>query len=213
MKAGAELQVDAVLDGTWQRDQERFRLSVNLLRVSDGASLWAESFDTADADPFAMQDRVSQQVAARLRLQLNPERRARLQKSGTRSSEAYDAYVRGQFYFSDRSAATDAARKNLDAAIQLFERAITLDPDYADAHAKLGYAYAWKAVFMEDSRDLIERAKQQTRLAEALAPGLGQIHLTKGFVLWSWSEGWRLAGPFRSTAARNNSIHRSPTRS
>jgi TolB-like protein len=192
LKAGSELRVDAVLDGTWQRDQERLRVSVNLLRVSDGVSLWAETFDTAATDPFAMQDRVSERLASRLRLQLDPERRARLRRAGTSNPDAYEAYTRAQFYFSDR-AFSASTRKSVDAAVQLYERAISLDPDYAEAHARLGYAYAWTAIFIEDNPELIERAKRETKLAEALEPNLGQIHLTRGFLLWSKYEGWRLA--------------------
>jgi TolB-like protein len=66
LQAARELQADAVLDGTYLRVGDRLRITVNLLRVSDGASLWAEKFDQEFTDIFGIQDRVSQQVAQRL---------------------------------------------------------------------------------------------------------------------------------------------------
>ncbi len=72
LEAARQLQADAVLDGTFLRAGDRLRVSVNLLRVRDGASLWAESFDVRFTDIFAIQDEVSKEVAARLRLKLNP---------------------------------------------------------------------------------------------------------------------------------------------
>ena len=75
LAAARELETDAVLDGSVQRDGDRLRVSVNLLRVSDGVSLWTDNFDMRTADIFTIQDTVAQQVASRLRLQLTRRNR------------------------------------------------------------------------------------------------------------------------------------------
>jgi TolB-like protein len=69
--AARELEVDAVIEGAVQRVGDRIRVSINLLRTSDGASLWADRFDIGSADIFTIQDRMAQQVAAHLQLRLD----------------------------------------------------------------------------------------------------------------------------------------------
>ncbi|MCA1732769.1 MAG: serine/threonine-protein kinase, partial [Acidobacteria bacterium] len=82
-EAGRQLKVDSVLDGTFRHEGEILRVSVNLIRVEDGASLWAESFDMRFTDIFAIQDEASRQVVSKLRLRLSPAEQARLAKRQT----------------------------------------------------------------------------------------------------------------------------------
>jgi TolB-like protein len=78
LEAANQLQVEAVVEGTYQHAGERLRVSVNLLRVRDGASMWADTFDLTSADIFAIQDEVARQVATQLRSQLNAAEEKRL---------------------------------------------------------------------------------------------------------------------------------------
>lgn len=190
IEAGKALGVDAVLDGAWQREGERLRVSVNLLNVSNGGSLWAERFDVRATEIFALQDEVSEQLVGRLQLQLNRDRPVR-RRSGSPNPDAYDLFAKGQFYFAERGF-TANQRQNSDNAIELFQRAVALDPSFAQAHAQLGYAYAWTAVFIEDDPTLIDRAEEETRVACSLDPSLGQVHLTRAFIAWSKYRGWRI---------------------
>ena len=192
LQAGGELKVDAVLDGTWQREGDRLRLSVNLLRTADGASLWTDRFDLPVTDVFALQDRLSEQLAARLRIEADPRGSSAPHRGGTRNPQVYEAYLRARFHLGARGY-NAAARQNTDTAIELLERATTLDPGYADAHAALGFALAHTATFIEDNQALIDRAKQATNTADTLSSGLAQVHLTRAMILWSWYEGWRIA--------------------
>ncbi|HJR61926.1 MAG TPA: protein kinase [Vicinamibacterales bacterium] len=199
VSAGAELKVEAVLEGTWQRDADRIRVSVNLLRVADGRSMWVDRFDFPVSDVFLIQDRVSDELASRLRLELDTDNRTRVDASrpGTGSPDAYEAYLRGQFYLGIRSYDPNN-RQTTDKAIEFLERAVALDANYAEAHAKLGLAYAHAAMFLEDNPALIERAKRETDRAEALRPGLGQVELNRALIWWSWYEGWRIVDSIRA---------------
>jgi eukaryotic-like serine/threonine-protein kinase len=191
LAAAKEQLVEAVLEGTWQREGDRLRVSVNLLRLSDGASLWADRFDVRAADIFAVQDQVSERLVAQLRLQLSSDGRARVREGGTTNPEAYEAFTKGQFYFGERGYAP-STRRNSDLAVELFERAVALDPEFARAHAMLGYALAWTAVFIEDAPALIARARTETDRADQLQPGLAQVHRNRAFIVWSKYEGWRI---------------------
>src|SRR5207248_8029110 len=76
----------------------------------------------------------------------------------------------------------------------------------SQAHALLGYADAWTAVFIEDNPSLIERAKESTRIAERLAPNLDQVHLNWAFILQSKYEGWRIADALREQRSEERRV-------
>jgi len=197
LTAARQLSADAILEGTTQRAGDRLRVSVNLLRSRDGASLWADSFDVRMSDIFTIQDQVAQQVAARLRLQLNPEQQARFNKRPTSNPVAYEYYVRGVYSFDQRGWTSDA-RPQMEATIDLFKKAIEVDPNYALAHAQLAYAYVWKAILI-DARDAtgIDRAKEEIERAQALDPQLAETHLARHLLLWSAYEGWQVEAAVR----------------
>ena len=196
LEAGRQLKADAVLDGTFLHSGDRLRVSVNLLRVSDGASLWAESFDMRFTDIFAIQDEVSKEAAARLRLKLNPTEQARLAKRYTTNPEAYSYYTKAVYHFSKR-AFSGSSQEETETAIDLFKKAIELDQNYALAHAQLGYAYAWIAEFKDGGSGLIASAKEELRLAERLDPQLADVHVARSFILWSHYEGWQIEAAIR----------------
>ena len=95
LTAARQLSTDIVLEGSVQRAGERLRVSVNLLRVGDGASLWAESFELRTTDIFEIQDRVAREVASHLQLRIDPAQQARLGRRPTTSPQAYEYYMRG----------------------------------------------------------------------------------------------------------------------
>lgn len=198
LETAAALQVNSILEGTWQRDRDRIRVSVNLLRGSDGRSVWTEQFEFPWSELFLVQDRVSDELAARLRVELDSARGGRPQSSlvGTSNPDAYEAYLRGQFHLGLREY-TPNARQSINKAIDFLERAVGLDPDFAEAHAKLGFAYAHVAIHVENNPAWIERAKRETAIAESLRPGLAQTRLTRALMEWSWYEGWRLVDAIR----------------
>jgi eukaryotic-like serine/threonine-protein kinase len=178
LQAARELQADAVLDGTYLRVGNQLRITVNLLRVSDGTSLWAEKFDQQFTDIFAIQDRVSQQVAQRLWLKLSPSEQTRLTKRHTSNPAAYSYYAKAM-YHSYNIGPSSSSRSDANLAIDLFKRAIELDPEYAMAHAQLGYTYTKIAVFREDNPALIEQARQALGTAEKIDPELPEVHLAR----------------------------------
>ena len=119
--AGRELGVEAVLDGTIQRAGDRIRVSVRLIRATDGTAIWVRAFDEKATDILAMQDSIAEQVATSLLRELSAEARSRLSKRGTNSSEAYQLYLRGRYLWGRRT------RESLASAVEHFNRAIEKD--------------------------------------------------------------------------------------
>jgi TolB-like protein len=199
LTAAKQLNTDAVLEGSIQRSQDRLRVSVNLLRVSDGVSLWNDSFDLKTADIFAVQDTVSQQVASRLSIKLDPSRQADLTKHYTSNPTAYEYYQKAIYAFDRRS---DYDTPRALATIDLFKKAIEADPNFALAHAQLAYAYAELATISDPTNPKwAELVKVEIDNAVALDPNLAEIHLTRSLILWSSYGGFQMKSAIRELLA------------
>ena len=118
---------------------------MTLVRVSDGATLWSRTFNTAFADVFAIEDEIATGVVSELRASLSPSERMRLTKHHTSSPEAYKYYLKGVATFSSVGSASANVTGNVDAGIKLLERAVAIDPNYALAHAQLAWGAMWLA--------------------------------------------------------------------
>lgn len=189
LTAARQQNADAVLEGSVQRDGDRLRVSVNLLRTSDGTSLWADNFDMRSTDIFTIQDSVAQQVASRLQLQLDPAQQARLTKPYTSNPIAYEFYVKGVYSFDQRQ---------MESSIGFFKKAIETDPNFALAHAQLANNYAVMAIFGEATNpSWVERAREEVNLATALDPQLAETHLARHLLLWSGYEGFQIEAAIR----------------
>jgi TolB-like protein len=189
--AGRELHVDAVLEGTWVQEAGRLRVTANLLRVADGASLWSDRFDAASGDLFAVQDEISERLAERLRMRLASPAGTGGTRGGTRNAQAYEAFSKGLYYFSERGFTPDQ-RGNSDQATLLFAEAARLDPGFARAHAQLAYSLVWTALYIDQDSTLIERAQAELAEAERLEPTLGLVPLVRSQILYSRYMGWRI---------------------
>ena len=188
LKAAQELKVDAVLDGSVQRDGERLRINVNLLRIRDGTSLWADTFNVRFTDKFAVQDEVARQMAAQLRFELSTEEQARLARQTTASSEAHEYYLKGLGHL-DRGRSGGA---DVQPAIVLFKKAVDVDPNFGLAYAQLARAYASMALFNEPNNPVwLERAKQELSRAQMLDPSLSEVHVVRARLLRGAHEGHR----------------------
>jgi serine/threonine protein kinase/Flp pilus assembly protein TadD len=209
LDAAQQLKVDSILDGMLQRAGDRLRVSVNLLRVKDGASLWTESFDLNQNDIFAIQDSVSREIATRLRLKLSPAEQARLSKHYTTNAEAYEYYLKGRTS-SEQFTTSIGDIQPAKAAIGYFKKAVELDPTYALAYAGLANAYMWMANFNDpDNPAWVGLAQQALAEAESLDSQLGEIHTVRFEYYFSKYGSWDLiqaARESRQAVALNPSV-------
>src|SRR6266498_658382 len=185
--AGREQRVDAVLDGSIQRLGDRIRVTVRLVRVEDGAQLWAGKFDENSTDIFMVQDSISKQVAGALAVKLTGAERELLTKHYTGNTEAYQLYLKGR-YFLNKSTGEDF-RKSID----YFQQALEKDPNYALAHAGLADSYAQLGSYgLIQMNDSYPRARSALTRALEMDEKLGEAHASLGFILmnyyWDWAE-------------------------
>jgi DNA-binding winged helix-turn-helix (wHTH) protein/TolB-like protein/Tfp pilus assembly protein PilF len=187
LAAGRELGVDAVLEGNIQRDGDRVRVTVHLLRVTDGASLWSAKFDQRNDSLFALEDSIAGEVANGLALDLTPSERQRLVKRYTQNAEAWRAYLRGRYLWNRRTPETH------QKAIEEFEQAKRIDPSYALAYAGLADAYA--LLGSNPNRVLprvqaMEKARTAALQALELDGDLAEAHTALAFILMHYD--WKL---------------------
>lgn len=134
LTAGHELQVEAVLDGKIQRADNKIRVTVQLLRVSDGATLWAGSFDDFFTNIFAVQDSISEKKTASLSLKISGAEQKQLAKRYTENTEAYELYLQGNFH--RRKGIPDDIVKSLN----YYKLAIEKDQNYVLPYAAMALA-------------------------------------------------------------------------
>jgi len=139
--AGRELGVQSVLQGSLQHRANKIRVTVRLLSVSNGASLWAGTFDEEMTEIFALQDAISNRVVQALAVELSKEDKTRLTKRHTENAEAYQLYLKGRYYWWKSS--PQEYKKSRD----YFHRAVEEDPSYALGYCGLNSYYGFGAAW------------------------------------------------------------------
>jgi len=172
--AGRELRVEAVVDGTVQREGGILWIRARLLRVKDGAVLWSGKF-SEEANLLGVQDAISEDVARALIHKLSEEDRQLLTKRHTDSPEAFRAYLKGRYFWNKRTPA------DLQQSLSYFRQAIDLDPAYASAYAGLADAYALLVWQDELPQEEIAKAKAAAAKALEIDPTLAEPHASLAF--------------------------------
>ncbi|MEO5720498.1 MAG: protein kinase [Chthoniobacterales bacterium] len=177
---GDELKVDGVLTGSVARSGERMRVAVQLTQAATDENIWAQSYERDLRDALTLQREVARNIVSEIRIKLSPQDEVRFGRVGSVNPEAYDQYLRGQFYLHRQDRAEN------EAAIAALERAVALDSTFAAAHASLAQAYVWKLfLFAPEEQQLAEKAFVATEKALALDPNLAEAYLARGRLLWT----------------------------
>jgi len=191
---GRQLGVNLVVEGSIMRSGSKLRINAQLVQVAGDVPLWTERFDRDLKDVFAIQDEISRAIVSKLRLTLG-----RGQRRHDISFEAYEAYLRGRYFWNQRSA------EGLRKAIGHFQAAVRLDPGYADAYAGIAGAYGPLAYWghVPPGEALAGMRAAVTR-ALAIDDDLAEAHAARALLL-AFHE-WRLADAepaFRRALALN----------
>jgi TolB-like protein len=187
-RAAQELKVDAVLEGSIQREKDRLRITAQLVSAETGAPLWTGKFDEAFEAVLAIEDSVSDSVAHALSLSLTAGERARLRRRPTENAEAHQAYLQGRYFWNKRN--PEAVVK----AIGLFQRAVEIDPTYALAYS--GLADCWLVIGNHQyaaPRAAYPKAREAVVRALELDDSLGEAHASLGSLNWEFDWDWRAA--------------------
>jgi len=174
-----ELGVRYVLEGSVRKTEDQVRINAQLVDATTGHHVWAQRYDRPLKDIFALQDEIVQKIVTTLKLQLTLQERGYVTRKHTDNLEAYDAFLRGQEYFWRFTKETNARAR------QMWEKAVALDPQYAEAYMWLGTTYymEWIWRWSLDPQNL-ERTVEQAQRAVALNDSLPAAHslLSWGYV-------------------------------
>jgi serine/threonine-protein kinase len=172
-----ELGVGSVVDGSVQVVGGRLRVNVQLIDAGTDKHLWAERYDRTLDDAFAIQSEVAQRIVAAVGEALTGVEQASLTAAPTTNAEAYRLYLQGREYMTRPG----FLRQDRETAQQLFEQAVTLDPNFALAHASLSQVHGQMSWFRYDpSPARVARQREEAEVALRLAPDLPQAHVAMG---------------------------------
>ena len=185
---GRRLGVSALIEGSVRKEDNRVRVTAQLVQTSDGYHIWSQTFERELRDVFAIQDEISQAVARALRVSLSPADRQRMAKRPTDNIDAFDLYLRGR-YIANSFPLPPMGQQ----AISLFEEALKKDPNFALAHNGIASMLflRWTADG-PGAGDLYQPILSAVRHAIEIDPDLADAHATLGSLLarhdWKWTE-------------------------
>ena len=190
MRVVAEkLNVRTVLEGSVRKSGDRLRITAQLINASDGYHLWSERFDRKLDDVFEVQDEIARTIAEKLKVRLTGGGQVPLVKPATGSTEAYELYLQGRHYWSQRGLA-------LFKALTCFEAALKKDHEFALAHAGFADVNTLLGFYgFARPHDVMPRARAAAERALAIDPNLAEAHTALGFILVSYD--WDVGAALR----------------
>jgi TolB-like protein/DNA-binding winged helix-turn-helix (wHTH) protein len=187
-RIGRELGVSFVVEGSVRREQDKVRITAQLIQVSDQSHLWSESYDRSTGDALSVQRQVANQIASALAIELLGDKKSEARSSS--SAEAVDAYLRGRYLWNKGN------RENVMRSVEYFNQAIERDPNYAAAFAGLANSYRllgmnYAMLPAEAYLKAREAALRAVELDPASADGYVSLGTIKFRYEWKWEEAER----------------------
>ncbi len=178
-QVGNDLGASYVLAGSLRRAGARLRINAQLVDAATDFPLWSERYDREMADVFEVQDEIAQKIAAALRITLSPQEQQALSAKPTENLQAYDLYLRGRNY------ARRVGRQDLQFALQMYENAVALDPDFALAHAGIAKVCAEYYYHFERNQQWLDRAKAAAQKAGAKGHDAPEVQVAEAWVVFA----------------------------
>lgn len=188
---GRELGVDAVVTGKALQQGETLVVQVDLMNVADGSQVWGDRFNRKVSDVLAIQDEIARQIADKLRLQLSGKQDQLLTKRYTDNTEAYNLYLKGQFFF------RKLTEQDLLKSIDYYQQAIAKDPNYALAYVGAADSYSdlGGVLGFRSPAETFPKANEFALRALQIDDGLAEAHYALAYCKlyneWKWNEAER----------------------
>jgi len=191
-RIGRELQIQYVLEGSVRRESDRVRITAQLIQMKDQSHIWAREYEREVGDLLSLQSEIAREVTDEIHLTLGSQARhepASQTSSPTPTSyEAYDLYLKGQYFFNQRSVA------GFLQAVDYFKQATTKDPTYARAYAGLADCYALIGGYSERPEpDFMPKARDAARRAIELDGNLAEAHTALALIVQNYDWDWQTA--------------------
>ena len=187
-KIASELGVDAVMTGRLTKRGDNLNITVELVDARTNKSLWGEQYERKLSELLTTQREIVAEIVSKLQLKLSGESEKRLAKKYTDNDEAYQLYLRGQYHLARRS------KPDLEKALDYFQQAIKLDPNFALAYVGMSYTYnngTGNSFFSFSYEEGFSRAKNAAVRAVEIDPNLAEAHTALGYAHrlgWNWAE-------------------------
>jgi non-specific serine/threonine protein kinase len=176
---GQQLKAAYVLAGSLRRAGNRLRINAQLVDTQTDFPLWSERYDREMKDVFEVQDEIARNIAEALRITLSPQEQAALAAKPTENLQAYDLYLRGKNY------ARRMTRQDLGFALQMFENAVSLDPEFALAYAAVANVCAQTHYNYGRDPIWLQRAEAASHRAVILQPQLPEVLVAQAWILYA----------------------------
>jgi len=181
-----ELNVDAVVEGTVLRSEDRVRITAQLIHAATDRHLWAESYERHLKDVMALQDEVAGAIASRIQIKLTSHEKAQLAASRPVDPEAYEAYLKGRYFLSK---GTEAGLKK---SVEYFQQSVERDPSSAPAFAGLADSYDYLGAYaLLPSKEVFPKAKTAATKALGIDGTADEAHSALGLAIlffdWDWA--------------------------
>jgi serine/threonine-protein kinase len=179
---GSKLNVEVILEGSVRKSGDHIRITAQLVKVSDGYHLWSETYDRRFGDIFQIQDEIAAAIVHQMELTFAGARVAPIVRPSTESVEAYDLYLLGRFSLEQRG-------YGIQRALEYFQRALEIDPDFAQAHAGCADAYAMLGLHgMSRPHEIMPKSEESALRALSINDNLAEAYSSLGFVnvLYNW---------------------------
>jgi TolB-like protein/Flp pilus assembly protein TadD len=175
---GQELNVDYLIEGSFQKFGDNTRLIVQLIKAREESLVWANEYNSKWSEVFAVQSEVAQKIASELMFVLTPEEKEKMAEKPTENLEAYQAYLRGQYY----ARQPHFSVQDWTRALQYYQDAVDIDTTFAQAYAELARAHARLIFLRQDLSDLrLKKANQAAANALRLGSDQPRVHLALGY--------------------------------
>jgi serine/threonine protein kinase/Tfp pilus assembly protein PilF len=174
-----QLRADYALEGSLRRAGNRLRINTQLVDAATGFPVWSERYDREMSDIFEVQDEIAHKIAEALRITLTPQEQAELAAKPTENLQAYDLYLRGRSYARRRTL------QDMEFALQMFENAVVLDPNFALAYAAIANGCAHAHYWAGFGPSWIERAQSASLRAVALSPDIPEVLISQAWILYA----------------------------
>jgi len=195
---GQQLGAAFVLAGSLRRSGSRLRITTQLVDTQTDFPLWSERYDREMKDVFEVQDEIAQKIAAALRIQLSPQEQEAIAAKPTDNLQAYDLYLRGRSY------SRRLTRQDLEFALQMYENAVTQDPNFALSYAAIANVCAYYHAHYSREDVWIDRARAAAERAMALRPDVPEVMVAQAWILYAKAQYEEMTAIVRNVIARKH---------
>jgi eukaryotic-like serine/threonine-protein kinase len=163
------LNVESVLEGTYQRSSDVIRVTVQLIDARTGNTRWSQRYDLHSADILSFEDQIATKVVEGLKIEISPDEQKSIQQPVTTSVDAYNDYLQARFYSNDYL--VHSSLESLESGERLLNHAISLDKNFTDAYALLAAFYSYQSAnFVKDAEANLKRAESAAQSALRINP-------------------------------------------